>query len=455
MANSFAFTTPTEYSAEAESIARQRALAQALQQEGSQGAPAGQMAGQVFVPTSPLMHLAKALKGVSGAMHDKQAQDRARALGEQAEQRRTADMSLLSQALQGRQASPGGLMEDASGNVTQADALPGQTPSQSLMQALPMLRDPSLQQFALGQSVGMNKPQVVGKSLMRPDGTIIATDPASKKPEKTFKVGDVRKVAMGEQEVTQEYQQDGTWKEIGRGARFARQVAPAGGGSGEKPPKAPVGFRFSSDGETLEPIPGGPKDPKAVQLPSAALKLQQAELDAIGTAAGITADLGGVIKQIDDGKLKLGFFRNLQSEGRQLVGANDDVSKAYGSFKATLEKLRNDSLRLNKGVQTEGDAQRAWNEVLTRINDPEFVKQRLGEIQTINERAVNLRKMNVDAIRSNYGASPMDTSGYQNVPSAVGGNPKPAGGRPAVGTIENGYRFKGGDPAKPESWEKV
>jgi hypothetical protein len=31
----------------------------------------------------------------------------------------------------------------------------------------------------------------------------------------------------------------------------------------------------------------------------------------------------------------------------------------------------------------------------------------------------------------------------------------PTKGAPVVGVTEGGYRFKGGEPSKPESWEKV
>ncbi len=125
--------------------------------------------------------------------------------------------------------------------------------------------------------------------------------------------------------------------------------------------------------------------------------------------------------QIDAGKLKLGPVSNIASQARNMAGMSDEQSRNFQSFQSTLEKLRNDSLRLNKGVQTEGDAQRAWNELIKNINDPKVVKQRLGEIQKINARAANLRKMNIDSIRSNYGMEPMDTSGYEKQAPAVGG----------------------------------
>lgn len=150
----------------------------------------------------------------------------------------------------------------------------------------------------------------------------------------------------------------------------------------------------------------GPAKP----MPAAALKMQQEALDGIGIAGGINADLGALIEQMDTGKLKLGPLSNLVNSGRNYSGYSNEESRNLASFKATLEKLRNDSLRLNKGVQTDGDAQRAWNELLTNINDPRLVKQRLGEIQSLNERAADLHEMNLDAIRQNYGAPTMDTS---------------------------------------------
>lgn len=157
------------------------------------------------------------------------------------------------------------------------------------------------------------------------------------------------------------------------------------------------------------------------KLPTSALKMQGEELDAIGTGSAINADLGAIGQQVQTGGLELGPVKNLMAKAKNIAGVSDEQSRNLASFQATLEKLRNDTLRLNKGVQTEGDAVRAWNELLSNINDPKLVSQRIGEIQKINERAANLRKLNVDVIRSNFGVEPLDTSNYQNQPAAVGG----------------------------------
>jgi len=167
------------------------------------------------------------------------------------------------------------------------------------------------------------------------------------------------------------------------------------------------------------------KKEDAARLPTSALKLQQEELDAISAASSLNADLGAVAGQVGTGGLKLGPVENIASKAKNWAGMSDQNSRNFASFNATLERLRNESLRLNKGVQTEGDAQRAWNELLSNINDPAVVSQRLSEIQKLNERAANTRKMNIDSIRSNFGAEPLDTSRFERQPPALGGNPSP------------------------------
>lgn len=155
-------------------------------------------------------------------------------------------------------------------------------------------------------------------------------------------------------------------------------------------------------------------------LPAPALKMQQSDLEAIGIASGTQADLGAIEKQIADGKLNFGGLSNLINKGRNAVGMSTEESRNLSSFKSTLEKLRNDSLRLNAGVQTDGDAQRAWNELFENINDGGVVKQRLAEIKRLNARAVSLRKLNIDNVRANYGMDPLDTSKYENQGAVIG-----------------------------------
>jgi len=159
-------------------------------------------------------------------------------------------------------------------------------------------------------------------------------------------------------------------------------------------------------------------------LPQSALKMQQEALDAIATASATQADLSAIEKQIKDNKLDFGMVSNATNSAINALGVSTESSRNFASFKSTLEKLRNDSLRLNAGVQTDGDAQRAWNELFNNINDKGVVKQRLAEIKRINSRAVDLKKLNVDQIRTNFNQDPLDTSRYELQPAALSGGGK-------------------------------
>jgi hypothetical protein len=167
--------------------------------------------------------------------------------------------------------------------------------------------------------------------------------------------------------------------------------------------------------------PGGAGGAPAKPLPVGALRLQQDALDSLATANSIADDLGNVEATIDSGDLALGPLTNIGSAIRNFTGFSSENSRNYGTFKATLEKLRNDSLRLNKGVQTEGDSQRAWNELLSNINDEALVQQRLAEIKQINERGAELQKVKVGTIRGNYGMDNLDFENYDQGPAILRG----------------------------------
>lgn len=166
--------------------------------------------------------------------------------------------------------------------------------------------------------------------------------------------------------------------------------------------------------------------------PKLATPLQRdeiAEAKEIQAAVGMSGMLDRTNDQLSNGSLELGPVRNLQSRMQNFFGQSDAPSRNYASFKSNLEKLRNDSLRLNKGVQTEGDAQRAWNELFTNLNDEALVKQRLAEIDAINQRAVADRTRTMQFRRQAQGVGPIDTNVFtlgsrQNPHDLSGGQPR-------------------------------
>jgi hypothetical protein len=171
-----------------------------------------------------------------------------------------------------------------------------------------------------------------------------------------------------------------------------------------------------------------PPAPAVKPMPAPAVKAQNEELSTIGQFAGLDADLGAVQDQMEAGTLTFGPVSNVMNTGRNFIGRSTEESRNLASFKTRMENMRNAVLLLNKGVQTEGDAQRAMGEVMANLNDPGVVKQRLTEIRALNRRAVELRKQNVALLRSNFGQPELDMSKFDTQPAAanLGGPPKVA-----------------------------
>ena len=172
-------------------------------------------------------------------------------------------------------------------------------------------------------------------------------------------------------------------------------------------PASAVGQRPASGGGSNKP------------LPASVQKMVQENVEIIGTAGGINADLSGIAQQISEGTLRFNPLSNTVARVRNATGFGNEQTANFASFRSNMERLRNESLRLNKGVQTDGDAQRAWNELFDNINDQGVVSQRLAEIQKINERAMALRGMDVERIYNEYGRQAPDLSRYSNLTGAT------------------------------------
>lgn len=289
-------------------------------------------------------------------------------------------------------------------------------------------------------------PTTVGRSLMQPlTGQVVGTDP-SVADERAAKILESRMKAYEADNAridTLEQREDTAWnteqaaqqraaaaaaeRQAARdqNAELRRELAEAA--RANRPEPAPtLTTVIGPDGKTpvvmnartRDVIGNAPEKVKPI-LPNTAVGAEVEDLEIIGGMTGVNKDLEEFERKIEDKKLDLGLVGNTVARVRNFVGASSPQSQEFASLKAAMERARNQSLLLHKGVQTEGDAQRAWNELFENMNDSDVVAKRLAEIRNINERAVKIKMLGVDSRRQNFGAEPYDFSKYLDQRAAI------------------------------------
>jgi len=169
---------------------------------------------------------------------------------------------------------------------------------------------------------------------------------------------------------------------------------------------------YTNDAGVLAPLPGAVESKLQFEaagkpMPATIVQAQDELIDKVNISQGIAKKMDTFTSQIDNGQLDLGLMANLENKARNNVSMSTEESRNLASFQAALENLRNESLRLNTGVQTDGDAQRAWSELVANLNDPGVVRQRLQDIKAINERGAALQQQRLAVMRSEYGRGPI------------------------------------------------
>ena len=182
----------------------------------------------------------------------------------------------------------------------------------------------------------------------------------------------------------------------------------------EDPETGKVTFEKSSIFDQINELEKDKKQSR--KLDSAGFKYENEQFSLLDVNQNLASQTQGFIDLIEKGKLDFGIFEGIGDTIDSLDPFTDVSEETINSvnFDAFLNKLTNDSLRLNKGTQTEGDAKRATKEILTFYNrgNTKLVKERLKELLSINKAAADERKRNINRIRKNQNVEEFDFTNY-------------------------------------------
>lgn len=126
-----------------------------------------------------------------------------------------------------------------------------------------------------------------------------------------------------------------------------------------------------------------------------------------------------IMGAIEQGQLSFGVLSNARQKLALAtgVGANE-MTPVYSQYQQMLESLRNGILMANRGVQTDGDADRAMRELNNGSGDTNTILHNLDVVKRSLTRRLGQAQTRIDSISNQYDAAAVNP----NVP------PAPAGG---------------------------
>ena len=169
-------------------------------------------------------------------------------------------------------------------------------------------------------------------------------------------------------------------------------------------------------------------------LPPAVLKQAMDISDAATNVTLVNVNMQRHLDRIKSGELDLGLWRNWISRGRNFAGLSDPQSIAFAEFTNDVEHSRNAILMAAKGVQSDPDAVRALNEIMSTTNDTDVVEREIKNMMKNNRYLAAAQSRKLQVIIDTYGQKAVRLSGLdpQNtMPSAT-----PAAGTPPLTTEE-------------------
>lgn len=159
----------------------------------------------------------------------------------------------------------------------------------------------------------------------------------------------------------------------------------------------------------------------AKPIPVGALRPILEAQDALGATQVISDIVSKHAKRLVENKIPFGPIAAAKAKARTFADSATPEDVNFNEWEADKTKIVNESLRLNKGVQTEGDAQRAVKELMG-ANDRATAARALKRLAELNNRAVQLQQQKMRTIYRNYGRDANgEPLGQPQQPAASGG----------------------------------